>query len=221
MDLALLAGTAAAVGFLHTLVGPDHYLPFIALGRARGWSGGRTLGITALCGAGHVLGSVALGAAGIALGVAASRLDALEAARGELAAWLLIAVGLVYGVWGLRRAGRPAHRHPLSGAGAAPAGGHRRPVEATPWVLFLVFVLGPCEPLIPLLIVPAAQGRPAGAVLVAGVFGATTLATMVGAVALGRLGAGLLPHGRLERYGHALAGASILLCGLGIRLLAI
>jgi hypothetical protein len=38
-------------------------------------------------------------------------------------------------------------------------------------------------------------------------------------VALGRLGVSLLPLGSLERYSHALAGASILLCGLGIRFL--
>ena len=30
-DLILLTGTAAWLGFLQTLVGPDHYLPFIAM----------------------------------------------------------------------------------------------------------------------------------------------------------------------------------------------
>ena len=216
--VALLAATAATVAVLHTLVGPDHYLPFIALGRARGWSGQRTLAVTAACGVGHVLGSVALGAVGIALGVALSRLQALEAARGDLAAWLLIAVGLAYGAWGWRRAVRSSRIRGLAGHRHAPP---PRRGEATPWVLFAVFVLGPCEPLIPLLMVPAAQGDPAGAVAVAGVFGLVTIATMVGAVAFGRLGVGLLPFGRLERYGHALAGASILLCGLGIRILGI
>ena len=32
----LLAGTAVTIGFIHTLVGPDHYLPFIVMGEARG-----------------------------------------------------------------------------------------------------------------------------------------------------------------------------------------
>ncbi len=34
-ELILLAGTAAIVGFLHTITGPDHYLPFIVMGKAR------------------------------------------------------------------------------------------------------------------------------------------------------------------------------------------
>ncbi len=41
-----------------------------AIGRARNWSLGKTLSVTALCGAGHVLGSIALGLVGIGLGLA-------------------------------------------------------------------------------------------------------------------------------------------------------
>ena len=72
-DIGVLAATAASIGFVHTVTGPDHYLPFIAIGRARRWSLTRTLSITALCGVGHVLGSVALGSLGIGLGLALSR----------------------------------------------------------------------------------------------------------------------------------------------------
>jgi nickel/cobalt exporter len=63
-SLAVLAATAAGLGFIHTAIGVDHYLPFVALGRARRWSLSRTLLVTALCGAGHVAGSLLLGAAG-------------------------------------------------------------------------------------------------------------------------------------------------------------
>jgi hypothetical protein len=251
----LLAATAASIGFVHTLLGPDHYLPFIALARARGWSPARTAAVTLACGAGHVAGSVVLGLAAVALGLAASRLAAIERVRGDLAAWLLVATGAVYLAWGLRRAlrgeaHRHAHRHrgplhdlahrhgwgagghthegegggePGAGAGAtrlgadggAPAGG------LTPWVLFLVFVLGPCEPLIPLLLVAGAAGSPGAVAGVTAVFAASTLATMVAAVLLGRAGLALLPARRLERFGHAAAGAAILACGLGIGLLGL
>lgn len=211
-SLMLLASTAAAVGFFHTLLGPDHYLPFIALSRARGWSLARTAWITTLCGVGHVLSSIVLGMVGIALGLAVSHVETVEAARGELAAWLLIAIGLVYMAWGLHRALRAhAHRHPPDG----PA-----PVT-TPWMLFLVFVLGPCEPLIPIFLYPAATGSTAGTALVAAVFSLTTLATMLGVVLLGVLGVRRLPLGPLERFSHALAGATIFLCGVGIRFLGL
>ena len=33
-SLALLSVTAISIGFIHTLLGPDHYLPFIVLSKA-------------------------------------------------------------------------------------------------------------------------------------------------------------------------------------------
>ena len=45
-DLTLLLVTAASIGVVHTLLGPDHYLPFVAMAKARGWSLARTLRIT-------------------------------------------------------------------------------------------------------------------------------------------------------------------------------
>jgi hypothetical protein len=32
--IPILAGNAALIGFGHTLCGPDHYLPFIVMGKA-------------------------------------------------------------------------------------------------------------------------------------------------------------------------------------------
>ena len=37
-ELMVLLVTAAFIGFLHTLLGPDHYLPFIVMGKAKKWS---------------------------------------------------------------------------------------------------------------------------------------------------------------------------------------
>ena len=54
---AILAGTAALIGLGHTLCGPDHYLPFIVMGKANRWSMPKTLWITFLCGLGHVAGN--------------------------------------------------------------------------------------------------------------------------------------------------------------------
>ncbi len=60
-EIAILCGTAASIGLLHTLLGPDHYLPFIVMSRARRWTMTRTALITLACGIGHVLSSVLLG----------------------------------------------------------------------------------------------------------------------------------------------------------------
>jgi hypothetical protein len=85
----------------------------------------------------------------------------------------------------------------------------------TPWVLFTIFVFGPCEPLIPLLMLPAAQHSVWGVVAVTAVFGVVTLSTMLGMVLLGVWGLDRAIFGRLnlERYTHALAGAALTACG--------
>ena len=59
--IQVLIGAAASIGFLHTIMGPDHYVPFIAMSRARGWSLLKTMLVTTACGLGHVIGSAALG----------------------------------------------------------------------------------------------------------------------------------------------------------------
>ncbi|MGR3173146.1 MAG: sulfite exporter TauE/SafE family protein [Candidatus Scalindua sp.] len=234
-ELTVITITAASIGLFHTLLGPDHYLPFIVMARARKWSLAKTTCITALCGAGHVLSSIILGIIGIALGVSINKLGAIELFRGGLAAWLLIAFGAGYFVWGVFRARkrRPHVHWHAHGDASMPIHKHTHSKEhlhlhkgekaknLTPWILFTIFVFGPCEPLIPLLIYPAAKSSTFGLVLVAGVFGVVTIATMLGIVILLSLGANLLPMGKLERYTHALAGATICLCGIAIRFLGL
>ena len=64
---------------------------------------------------------------------------------------------------------------------------------------------------------PFRSSKPAVLALpVAGVFGAATLATMLVIVTIGCRGLNWLPHGRLERYTHACAGAALTLCGLAM-----
>jgi sulfite exporter TauE/SafE len=230
-ELFILLGAAATIGFVHTLLGPDHYLPFVALAKARGWTMEKTARVTILCGLGHVAGSIGLGVIGIAVGITLSGLNIIESARGELAAWLLIGFGLVYGGWGLFRGVRnQPHTHVhihANGTRHVHEHSHRRDHvhvheqsnrNLTGWTLFVVFVLGPCEPLIPLLMFPAAAESLAAVALVAVVFGAVTIATMTGLVLISILGLRFLPTWNLSRYGHAVAGAVIVLCGIAIQL---
>jgi sulfite exporter TauE/SafE len=208
--IPILAGTAALIGFGHTLCGPDHYLPFIVMSKARNWSLAKTLWVTFLCGTGHVLGSIAFGLIGAALGIAIGKIEVLEAWRGNLAAQALIIFGFTYCVWGLHRAlkNRP-HRHPHQDG------------AITPWILFTIFVLGPCEPLIPLIMYPAAEHSMAGMLLVSGVFAASTLLTMLGIVWVSAWGFQFIKLGPMERFSHALAGATVCISGLAIQFLGL
>jgi len=231
----VLAGTAAGIGFIHTVIGPDHYLPFIVMAKARKWPLPKTLTVSFLCGLGHVLSSVILGFLGLALGIAVTRIEGVESLRGGLAAWLLIGFGLAYFVWGLRRAlrNRPhkhRHIHPSEAEHEhdhAHVAEHCHPhveegkANVTPWILFTIFVFGPCEPLIPLVMYPAARHDMAGVALVAAAFGLTTILTMLAIIALSSWGLSFVRLGRLERYAHAIAGAMIFVSGLAVQLLGL
>jgi len=234
-DINLLVITAASIGFLHTLFGPDHYLPFIMIARARNWKLPRTIAVTIACGLGHVLSSVVIGVVGVAAGIAVGKLEALESVRGEIAAWGLIAFGLAYAAWGVRRAVLKkghAHTH-LAGKFAglthlhehdpdeSHTHDHASKTNITPWVLFIVFVLGPCEPLIPMLMYPAAESSVSGVVMVTLAFSVVTIATMTAVVVVLSRGVSLVPLGKLERFSHAIAGVAIAASGVAIRFLGL
>jgi len=234
-EILILTGTAASIGLIHTILGPDHYLPFIVMSRARRWTLARTLVISFFCGLGHVLSSVVLGFVGLALGIAVSRLEGVEASRGNLAAWLLIIFGFSYFVWGLNRALKKrthshAHVHPAGGEHAHAHAhqadhyhlhGKDEKSSLTPWILFTIFVFGPCEPLIPLVMYPAARHSLLGVALVTAAFGLTTILTMLILISLASWGLSFLPLGRLEKYAHALAGAMIFVSGLSVQFLGL
>jgi len=229
-SLSVLAA-AGGVAFLHTILGPDHYLPFIVLARARSWSMTRTLVVTAVCGLGHVASSVLLGGIGVAFGVAVARIEGVEGGRGDLAAWALVAFGLAYAVWGLRQAlrrkrGIETHHHHgdvhlHSHGNAAHEHAQGMGSNLTFWALFLIFVLGPCEPLIPLFVLPASRGDWSLAVATAVVFTLVTLVTMVGLTAAALAGSRQLRLGPLERWSHALAGTVVAVSGLAILFLGL
>ncbi|MFT5582532.1 MAG: nickel/cobalt exporter [Cognaticolwellia sp.] len=213
---APLLAAALSVAVLHTVVGVDHYLPFIVLGRARKWSLGKVLGITAACGAGHVIGSIGLGFIGIALGTALGMMEWIESVRGSMAAWGLILFGLGYMAWSARRLHKNAehgHSHDLSDG--------QKAGSVSFWSLFIVFALGPCEPLIPVLMVPAFEQDWWLVAQVAGLFSVSTIGSMLVMATIGTMGLRLAPLKSVERYGNLAAGFAILASGLAIQFLGI
>src|SRR4051812_48717892 len=196
-EIEVLLVTAVTIACLHTVTGPDHYIPFIALSKSRGWSFSKTLFWTILCGCGHVWSSVLLGLGGAAIGWSLSKITWLENIRGGVAGWALVAFGIIYCIFGLMQAKRGKqhkhfdiyddavyvyeHRH---GEAVAPKERHL----VTPWVMFLIFVLGPCEPMIPLLYFPAAKDSLWGMALLIIVYTFCTLAAMLVMVIAGYYG---------------------------------
>jgi nickel/cobalt exporter len=206
-----LAMAAVSVAALHTLA-PDHWAPFAAVARARGWSVARTVRVTLLCGFGHVTGSALLGLLGLFFGI-----EVLQTIGRRMEAWagiLLICFGLGYAAWGLRRAaGAHLHGHV-----------HRHydhvhdPEKATVWSLFLLFSADPCVAVMPILFAAAPLGaaRTTGIVLL---YEVATLLTMVALVLPARAGVKLLRFRFLDKYGDAAAGGAIAAVGIVVALL--
>ena len=98
--------TALGTGLLHTLI-PDHWLPFVLIGRARGWSGKRTAVVSGLSASLHVGLSLLLGILALGIGLTVTEVvgQTLEL-TGTLA---VIAFGLAYAFWSWRKGG---HFHP-------------------------------------------------------------------------------------------------------------
>ncbi|MFT5444088.1 MAG: nickel/cobalt exporter [Myxococcota bacterium] len=230
LSISVLAA-AATIGFVHTLLGPDHYLPFVTLARAQHWSLGRTLTTVAACGTAHVLGSAVLGGAGLALGAAIGSMEGVDAGRGSFAAWAMVLFGACYGAWGVRQAwvakaeltphahGDHVHIHRQGAHTHAHQHAHvdGQEPQAPPrtfWALLILFIVGPCEPLIPLFVLPASRGRWDIAIATIAVFGVVTVATMLAVTTVGFLGARKIQFGSAERYAHAMAGGAVAVSGL-------
>lgn len=236
MDINILILTALSIGFFHTLLGPDHYLPFMAMAKSFKWSFRKTMSITFLCGVGHVMGSVVLGFLGIILGVGLSKLTLAEEIRGNYAAWLLLAIGIIYMIWGIKKAmAYKPHSHFHTHADGAVhihshdhlenQHKHLHPGQEnkksgsnliTPWTIFLFFVFGPCEPLIPILMYPASKLSLAGVTFVVLAFFIATVSTMMTVVGVLFFGLNMIKTDKLERYIHALSGATISISAMGI-----
>ena len=75
--------------------------------------------------------------------------------------------------------------------------------------------------LIPLLMYPAVTESTFGLVVVTGVFGIITIATMLTIVLVSLYGIKFIGMGKLEKFTHAIAGATILFCGVAIKFLGL
>jgi nickel/cobalt exporter len=213
LEMMPLISIAALIGLIHTLMGPDHYLPFIALAKARSWSRKKTAWITSLCGLGHILSSVVIGCLALGLRVSLSSLHVIDSYRSDFAAWALIALGCVYFIWSLKKLYKENKQ------------GHDLPAEGKSnllfWGLFTIFVVGPCEPLFFLMTYPSLMANPLSVLLLVGVFGVTTVATMTTVVLGASYGLSFSRGKQVARFAPAFAGLMIMFCGAGIKFLGL
>lgn len=232
--LTTIALTGFTVAFFHAAI-PTHWLPFVLVARARGWTRAKTLLLTLCAGVGHVGLTSLLG-----VGIAWFGFQ-LDERVGGLFPWLigvfLVAVGLYY--FRRQSQGRGVCHHHALGSRHQPseACGHEPDhshweeelkdsplvsARASDWTamsgLFLMLTLSPCEGFLPIYLSGVKFGWRGFALL--------TLILAVGALAGMTLFTWLTLRGlehlkvqRLERYEAGLVGAMFSLLGVLVILL--
>ncbi len=229
MSPGWLAAAAAVTAVVHTVI-PDHWLPFVLAGRARGWSGRRAAAAALLSATLHSTLSLLLGVLALAAGrLAAERWgQTLHLTSGLL----LVASGLLYAGWAWRKG---AHFHPggawlhRSRQGACPGDegpAHPQhlhyhaderwiqdPDEVGAVALAVVVGLNPCVLLLPLFLAAAEFGG--SHLLAVGI--AYTAATLPVVAGLSAAGVRLARRVRLPGSARHLETASgLAVAGLGV-----
>jgi len=210
-SLWVLLLSTASVAFFHALA-PDHWMPFAAIGKAQKWSKLRLLWVTFISGLGHVGISVVFSIIGILLGFSLSKLKSIEGHRGEIVLWLLIGFGIAYMIWGLKKAKDHHHSHIDEEKLKAKT--------VAVWTMFAIIILGPCEPLVPLVFLGYNYGF-MGVIAVSVIFSVITIIMMLLQSFLAFKGIQWIKNDLAERYAHAFAGLVIALTGALVMVLGI
>lgn len=207
--LYTLALTGFLVAFLHAAI-PTHWLPFVVVGRARGWSRRQILAAVALAGGGHIMVTTALG-----VGLARFGFE-LNERFDHAFHWVVGAILVGLGVW---LAFRAPH-----GRGCNHCEGH--PEKLLPgttdrtalWGLFLTLTLSPCELFLPVYLTAAPYGW-TGIVWLSAVLAVATLGAMLTFSWLALHTMQRLRWQWLERLDDRIIGG--LLCLLGVATVAL
>lgn len=226
--LTTLAFTGFTVAFLHAVI-PTHWLPFVLVARARSWSRGKTLAVSAAAGFGHVALTTLLGLPIFLLGRAAD--EHLGEIFPKIAGGLLLAVGAWY-FWRHSRGGVLHHHAPGGAHQPSERCGHEDghshfeaelkdtqlvSTRSGDWAaiggLLTMLTLSPCEAFLPVYLKAVEFGW-TGFFVLSGILMAGTFSGMLLFTWLTLLGFERLPLRRLERYEALLLGCIFTSLGL-------
>jgi ABC-type nickel/cobalt efflux system permease component RcnA len=233
--LTTIALTGFTVAFFHAAI-PTHWLPFVLVSRARGWSRAKTLLVTVFAGLGHVALTTLLG-----LGLAwfGFKLDQrFGEAFPKIAGALLLAVGAYY-FWRQWRGAGICH-HPVPGGHhhADEHCGHEDEehshwdgelkdsellsMKKGDWAaisgLFLMLTLSPCEAFLPIYLSGVPFGW-TGFFTLSAILAAATFAGMLVFTWLALVGLEKIQVKKFERYEAALLGGLFSIVGVLIMVL--
>jgi hypothetical protein len=232
--LTTIAALGFPVAFLHAAI-PTHWLPFVLVGRARGWPRAKTIAVTAGAGLGHVALTSLLGLLIAWCGFK------LNARVGTLFPWIAAAVLALLGLFYLFRQWKGLgilHHHP---PGSSHHGGEHcgeaqdhthwdEELQGTPLVsartadsvamsgLFVMLTVSPCEAFLPVYLSGVQFGWK-GFVVLSIILAVAALAGMTLFTWLALFGFDRVRIQRFERHEAGLVGASFLLLAVVVLVL--
>jgi len=221
---AIYATTASAIAALHALI-PDHWLPFVLLGRTRKWSVAKTLALSSAGGLVHVFLAASLGWVTYTLGAgkAEALVNRIGGTIGILSSGGLALFGVIYGAasWYRERRHHPpgSVSVPEPDRSVSPPHHHGHLLERwftgdlTGLSLVLIIGVSPCALAFPILLAGAAALGVSGVLLVAMGFGVSTMITTLAVTLFALLSVRRLDFPFLTRYGDLISG--ILIGGVG------
>jgi nickel/cobalt exporter len=219
---ALLAA-AAGVGFGHAIL-PDHWVPLAVLGRTRRYPLSRVARLSGLAGIAHVLVSIILGAVIIAVGLQLR--STVEHAQDAIVGSLLVATGVLF--LGLELTGHghghhhdgdhDDHGHSEHDHAQGHDDNHEHDHDGQRHSLLSIMVpfgaaASPDLTILPVFLAATTAGAGAaiGSVVV---FGAVTIATIVGLTLFATAGGYQIRGEWLERWGNVLTAVVLLAIGV-------
>ena len=188
-SLLSLVGAGFLASLLHAVL-PTHWLPFVAVGRAQGWSTAITLTVTVLAGLAHIASTAIVGSLLTLAGGVAPWITALMP-------FAAAAVLLAFGLWYL---GRAWFRAPaLVGVGAQAVERPKVSDAAAIWGLIGFLAASPGEALLPVYVGAGVHGWGVVALLTLA-FALGTVLGMVAFTALALVGVERFRLQRLARF---------------------
>jgi nickel/cobalt transporter (NicO) family protein len=232
--LTTIAALGFTVAFLHAAI-PTHWLPFVLVGRARGWSKAKTMGVALGAGVGHVALTTVLGLAIAWFGFK------LHATVGEVFPWIAGAVLALLGGYYLWRqtTGRGiCHHHPPGSSHHAdehcgeehehthwdeelkdtPLTSSRAGDTAAVGGLFVMLTVSPCEAFLPVYLSGVQFGW-RGFIVLSAILAVAALAAMTLLTWLALIGIDRVRIQRFERHEAGLLGAMFLVLAVVVVLL--
>lgn len=208
---------------VHSLI-PDHWVPFVLVGRKQQWSTGKTLLASGLGAASDALLSVVLGIVAILAGEEAiRRFEPYHERIEQGGIWILVGFGLLYAAWAFARSRREAphfhlHFHGHSHEGHSHAHRDSALGKASMVTLILVAGMSPCFVSLPIFLGTVGHGT-AFQLGVVGLYLGVTVACAVGISFIALRIHRELKLAFLERHAETISGLVIAGTGLALTLM--